>query len=73
MLDKQGGVCAICGRTEIKTNKNGKIQPLSVDHDHKTGAVRGLLCHRCNDLVGKREQELMVEVDKYIQKYSVVT
>ncbi len=41
MLDRQGGGCAICGTTP-------KTRRLNVDHDHRTGAVRGLLCHRCN-------------------------
>ena len=42
MLEHQGGVCAICKRPP-----RGKL-PLNVDHDHKTGAVRGLLCWTCN-------------------------
>ena len=41
MLEKQGGVCAICGR-----EPNGRR--LAVDHDHDTGTIRGLLCFRCN-------------------------
>lgn len=46
LLDAQGGRCAIC-RARPKSKR------LAVDHDHKTGAVRGLLCGRCNhDLMG---------------------
>lgn len=42
----QGGRCAIC-RARPKSKR------LAVDHDHKSGAVRGLLCSRCNhDLMG---------------------
>ena len=41
MLEKQNGVCAICGK-----EPNGKR--LHVDHCHETGVVRGLLCFRCN-------------------------
>lgn len=41
LLAAQGGGCAICGATP-------KTRRLDVDHDHRTGAVRGLLCHRCN-------------------------
>lgn len=46
-LDHQGGGCAICG------NRPGKLR-LAVDHNHRTGEVRGLLCKRCNrDLLGR--------------------
>ena len=41
LLEAQGGGCAICGATP-------KTRRLHVDHDHATGRVRGLLCHRCN-------------------------
>ncbi len=41
LLEAQGGGCAICGAKP-------KTRRLHVDHDHKTGKVRGLLCHRCN-------------------------
>lgn len=47
MLEKQGGVCAICGQVETRM-LNHKIVRLSVDHNHKTGKIRGLLCHKCN-------------------------
>ena len=40
LLDKQGGVCAIC-----RERPKGK---LAVDHAHSTGKVRGLLCNFCN-------------------------
>jgi hypothetical protein len=42
----QGQVCAICRRA------TGATRNLSVDHDHKTGLVRGLLCRPCNDMLG---------------------
>ena len=42
----QGGKCAIC---QIAT---GASRRLSVDHDHATGRVRGLLCRPCNTLLG---------------------
>jgi hypothetical protein len=45
MLEKQGGVCPICG------NLPGK-RALAVDHDHRTGEVRGLLCKECNNGLG---------------------
>ena len=44
MLEVQSGVCLICGRPPKKIR-------LHVDHDHKTGKVRGLLCFQCNNQV----------------------
>lgn len=41
ILIKQNGMCAIC------KNLPGKKR-LHVDHDHKTGKLRGLLCFKCN-------------------------
>lgn len=42
----QGGRCAICRRA------TGASRRLSVDHDHATGDVRGLLCRPCNTMLG---------------------
>lgn len=55
MFTEQGGVCAVCKQSETRRrpwSKNGEIQPLAVDHDHKTGEVRSLLCATCNSALG---------------------
>lgn len=41
LLAAQDGHCALCPSVP-------KSRRLDTDHDHRTGAVRGLLCHRCN-------------------------
>lgn len=50
MLDAQSGVCAICGSAPA-----GKR--LAVDHCHKTGRVRGLLCDMCNHGLGRLQDD----------------
>ena len=53
IFDYQGGVCAICGKAETAINNGSKeIQALAVDHCHKTGKIRGLLCSKCNTGLG---------------------
>jgi len=49
LLNKQNGVCAICG-SESSGHKSKNR--LSVDHCHSTGKVRGLLCSHCNSALG---------------------
>jgi hypothetical protein len=46
LYEFQGGKCALCRRS------TGATRRLSVDHDHATGAVRGLACRPCNTLLG---------------------
>lgn len=49
---RQGGRCGICRRFPSK----GK--PLSVDHCHATGRVRGLICNRCNTAIALMDDTL---------------
>jgi hypothetical protein len=49
MLAAQKNVCAIC----LQTSKGTKRKRLHVDHDHQTGAIRGLLCVSCNIILGR--------------------
>jgi len=50
---EQQGKCAICGRHQQKLKKG-----LVVDHNHKTGEVRGLLCFRCNNGLGSFKDDI---------------
>lgn len=49
LLQQQGGQCAVVGCTEPP---GGRGSIYHVDHDHKTGKVRGLLCSNCNRALG---------------------
>jgi len=51
LMAKQHSVCAICGQPETM-KRRGTLQRLAIDHDHKTGKVRGLLCSKCNSALG---------------------
>jgi hypothetical protein len=48
LLVSQGGRCAICGKADAD----------NVDHDHATGAVRGILCWNCNIAIGQFEDDI---------------
>jgi hypothetical protein len=57
MFDSQGRCCAICS-SDDPANKRG----WHTDHDHATGAVRGVLCERCNHLLGHaRDNQIILE------------
>ena len=66
-LDSQNGKCIICGKSETE---NGKM--LAVDHDHKTGKVRGLLCNNCNVAVGFMQDDpsLALKINQYLVERS---
>jgi len=63
MLEKQGGGCKICGQ-----KPNGRMFP--VDHDHKTGKVRHILCPECNHGIGnfKDNVSLLLRAIEYLQE-----
>ena len=52
LLNEQNGLCAICFKKEKYIGTGGKVMRLSVDHDHTTGKIRGLLCNSCNRALG---------------------
>jgi hypothetical protein len=55
--------------------RKGVIAHLSVDHDHKTGKVRELLCAHCNTALGKLREDAAIAAAMlaYIQKHCVKT
>lgn len=66
MLIQQGGLCAICG------GSNGERR-LAVDHDHKTGKVRGLICGHCNLGIGLLQDDtsILEKAITYLKRFMV--
>ncbi len=66
LLRKQKGLCAICFQPETYGSRR-----LCVDHDHRIQIGRGLLCNRCNRLIGyaKDDISLMESCVSYLKRY----
>lgn len=71
MLSSQGGGCAICGSKKPGGPRKGLT--FAVDHDHVTGAVRGLLCLMCNSAIGflKDRIDLIERAAAYVRGESI--
>jgi len=66
LLKQQDNCCACCGVTKPdRTREN-----LAVDHNHTTGKVRGLLCTRCNTVLGlvRDSPQILSNLIKYIER-----
>jgi len=65
MWEDQNGRCKICGENFTKPGD------ANVDHNHKTGKIRGLICRKCNLGLGNfnDDPELLIKASKYLKKY----
>lgn len=65
IFEFQGGRCAVCGGPPPASGRS-----FHVDHDHRTGKVRGLLCWTCNhDLIGRRrDPEVFRAAARYLER-----
>lgn len=66
MFTDQKGSCHICERHQRLLTRS-----LAVDHDHESGAIRGLLCDNCNPGIGyfKHNEELLIKAAEYLRKF----
>jgi len=67
MMEGQNGKCLICGRN---FDKIYFPQNTHIDHDHRTGKVRGLLCNNCNVILGNAFDNplILIKAIKYLQE-----
>lgn len=79
MFADQGGVCGICKKPEtakLPGRKTGlaesRVRDLSVDHCHKTGKIRELLCNSCNHILGeaKDDPQVLRAAADYLDKHN---
>jgi len=68
-LEEQKGRCAICG---VDNPQRENTKHFSIDHNHSTGKVRGLLCVRCNTFIGYANEHpnVLQSAIKYLKKYN---
>ena len=57
IVESQGGACACCGRP---FNPDPKMRDRQVDHDHGTGRMRGIVCAKCNYILGRHGKDIEI-------------
>jgi len=64
LVKKQNGICSIC-------NQKPKTK-LFIDHCHKSGKIRDLLCGNCNRMIGESKEciQTLLNAIKYLEKHS---
>ena len=63
LMEDSNNLCMIC-------KSPPRSRSLHIDHDHKTGKVRGLLCHGCNTAIGlmKDDVNILTKAIEYLKK-----
>jgi predicted nucleic acid-binding Zn ribbon protein len=66
LLSSQGRSCAICGTSDWG------VKGPQIDHNHETGAVRGILCVNCNNALGrfKEDVDVMRRAAEYLERHA---
>ena len=69
-FNSQSGNCAVCKTPQSKLKRR-----LAVDHNHKTGQVRGLVCISCNYIIGAIESNghRIIPANKYLKKWENIS
>lgn len=73
MALNQNSLCAICKNKEVRSSRAKRsCEYLSIDHCHKTGRIRKLLCRKCNMALGLFEEsiKIMESAIQYIKDFT---
>jgi hypothetical protein len=70
LLKSQDGGCAICGKTPKDEGRR-----LAIDHCHRTGNVRGILCANCNQAIGLFNDSVtrIINASEYVSNFKTAT
>jgi hypothetical protein len=70
MYEASGKKCSICDKVVIHLGRNIHNRAV-LDHCHKTGKIRNILCHMCNASIGlmREDKELIMKVYKYLERH----
>lgn len=73
LVEKLGARCSICG-TDNPGGKGSANSQFCIDHDHHTGAIRGLLCTQCNVGIGmlRHDQHLLLAAIRYLSQQPIL-
>jgi hypothetical protein len=68
LMQKQKGLCGICGQRNIGGKEKKEIS-LCIDHCAETGKIRGLLCGKCNRVLGfmQHDPKLLIKAAMYLR------
>ena len=68
LLARQGGVCAVC----YEDRRDSRDREMPVDHDHDSGAIRGILCDNCNRIIGlfQDDPRILRNAVRYLQRWA---
>lgn len=74
IIKEQNNRCLICGKNFDDIYRNLKQNHVyytpRIDHDHKSGKVRGILCHHCNTALGSFNENpfILLRALKYLKE-----
>lgn len=73
LAEKQDFKCAICKKENFAMAEHHS-GCLVVDHDHRTGQIRGLLCHNCNRAIGllKDKEQFILSAYAYLKSVTTI-